>query len=179
MFILSIWTEIFNTYFWYKQTNPKLSKPRTLDVLQLTDIFHLQSQNPIKTLNQRLMLTISKMKSFVSSSSFSTLSPYFPITASPSFFSLPSKSPQCSPTFTQVSNYFAFKTPRISFLSTGISSAQNRTGQTAATLSPPSGEIHVIVGPMFAGKTTALLRRIQSQSSNGRSFMLCFCASVC
>lgn len=125
------------------------------------------------------MLTISKMKSFVSSSSFSTLSPYFPITASPSFFSLPSKSPQCSPTFTQVSNYFAFKTPRISFLSTGISSAQNRTGQTAATLSPPSGEIHVIVGPMFAGKTTALLRRIQSQSSNGRSFMLCFYASVC
>lgn len=27
----------------------------------------------------------------------------------------------------------------------------------------------MIVGPMFAGKTTALLRRIQSQSSNGRS----------
>lgn len=31
-----------------------------------------------------------------------------------------------------------------------------------------AGEIHVIVGPMFAGKTTALLRRIQSESSNGR-----------
>ncbi|XP_010252688.1 PREDICTED: thymidine kinase a-like [Nelumbo nucifera] len=33
----------------------------------------------------------------------------------------------------------------------------------------PSGEIHVIIGPMFAGKTTALLRRIQSESNNGRS----------
>nr|XP_029117209.1 uncharacterized protein LOC105034377 isoform X3 [Elaeis guineensis] len=31
-----------------------------------------------------------------------------------------------------------------------------------------SGEIHVILGPMFAGKTTTLLRRIQSESSNGR-----------
>ncbi|KAL8189187.1 hypothetical protein R6Q57_028753 [Mikania cordata] len=30
------------------------------------------------------------------------------------------------------------------------------------------GEIHVIVGPMFAGKTTTLLRRIESESSNGR-----------
>ncbi|KAK7843564.1 thymidine kinase a [Quercus suber] len=26
----------------------------------------------------------------------------------------------------------------------------------------PSGEVHVIVGPMFAGKTTALLRRIKN-----------------
>lgn len=31
-----------------------------------------------------------------------------------------------------------------------------------------TGEIHLIVGPMFAGKTTALLRRIQYESSNGR-----------
>ncbi|XP_043688782.1 thymidine kinase a-like [Telopea speciosissima] len=30
------------------------------------------------------------------------------------------------------------------------------------------GEIHVIVGPMFAGKTTALLHRIQTESKNGR-----------
>ncbi|XP_023748048.1 pentatricopeptide repeat-containing protein At4g16470 isoform X2 [Lactuca sativa] len=30
------------------------------------------------------------------------------------------------------------------------------------------GEIHLIVGPMFAGKTTTLLRRIKSESSNGR-----------
>ncbi|KAH9621243.1 hypothetical protein KSS87_015386 [Heliosperma pusillum] len=31
-----------------------------------------------------------------------------------------------------------------------------------------SGEIHVIVGPMFAGKTTALLRRVTSETTNGR-----------
>ncbi|KAL3519308.1 hypothetical protein ACH5RR_017457 [Cinchona calisaya] len=33
--------------------------------------------------------------------------------------------------------------------------------------SSSSGEIHVIVGPMFAGKTTTLLRRIKTESSNG------------
>lgn len=33
----------------------------------------------------------------------------------------------------------------------------------------PVGEIHVIVGPMFAGKTTTLLRRIKTESKNGRS----------
>ncbi|KAL7253819.1 hypothetical protein ACSBR1_008207 [Camellia fascicularis] len=33
----------------------------------------------------------------------------------------------------------------------------------------PSGEIHVIVGPMFAGKTTALLRRVESEGNNGRN----------
>lgn len=32
-----------------------------------------------------------------------------------------------------------------------------------------SGEVHVIVGPMFAGKTTTLLHRVQSERSNGRS----------
>ncbi|OMO64724.1 Thymidine kinase [Corchorus olitorius] len=34
--------------------------------------------------------------------------------------------------------------------------------------SSPCGEVHVIVGPMFAGKTTTLLRRIQAESTNGR-----------
>ncbi|KAL8087997.1 thymidine kinase-like isoform X2 [Apium graveolens] len=35
-----------------------------------------------------------------------------------------------------------------------------------------SGEIHVIVGPMFAGKTTALLRRVKSEAANGRKVAL-------
>ncbi|KAK6917845.1 Thymidine kinase [Dillenia turbinata] len=35
-----------------------------------------------------------------------------------------------------------------------------------------SGEIHVIVGPMFAGKTTTLLHRIQSERSKGRSIAI-------
>ncbi|XP_015938045.1 thymidine kinase a [Arachis duranensis] len=33
----------------------------------------------------------------------------------------------------------------------------------------PSGEVHVIVGPMFAGKTSSLLRRIKSEVDNGRN----------
>ncbi|KAL8031075.1 hypothetical protein ABFX02_13G002200 [Erythranthe guttata] len=43
-------------------------------------------------------------------------------------------------------------------------------------MSPPSprrsGEIHVIVGPMFAGKTTALLRRVISESDSGRKVVM-------
>ncbi|KAG8070636.1 hypothetical protein GUJ93_ZPchr0006g40856 [Zizania palustris] len=35
-----------------------------------------------------------------------------------------------------------------------------------------SGEIHVIVGPMFAGKTTALLRRVQAEADTGRTLAL-------
>ncbi|KAL3355065.1 hypothetical protein AABB24_019248 [Solanum stoloniferum] len=39
----------------------------------------------------------------------------------------------------------------------------------ASGSSSGSGEVHVIVGPMFAGKTTTLLKRIKSERSNGRS----------
>ncbi|KAG8640509.1 thymidine kinase [Manihot esculenta] len=35
--------------------------------------------------------------------------------------------------------------------------------------SKAAGEIHVIMGPMFAGKTTSLLRRIKSEGNNGRN----------
>ncbi|TQD76433.1 hypothetical protein C1H46_038030 [Malus baccata] len=35
--------------------------------------------------------------------------------------------------------------------------------------SSTSGEVHVIMGPMFAGKTTALLRRIKSEGNSGRN----------
>ncbi|KAM0072826.1 putative thymidine kinase [Helianthus debilis subsp. tardiflorus] len=35
-----------------------------------------------------------------------------------------------------------------------------------------TGEIHVIVGPMFAGKTTTLLHRIRSEATNGRNIAL-------
>ncbi|GAV74594.1 TK domain-containing protein, partial [Cephalotus follicularis] len=39
--------------------------------------------------------------------------------------------------------------------------------KSSVSLNVGSGEVHVIVGPMFAGKTTALLRRIQSAVTNG------------
>ncbi|CAK9315503.1 unnamed protein product [Citrullus colocynthis] len=35
-----------------------------------------------------------------------------------------------------------------------------------------AGEVHVIIGPMFAGKTTALLRRIKSESNSGRNVVM-------
>nr|GLL37682.1 thymidine kinase-like [Ipomoea trifida]GMD43972.1 thymidine kinase A-like [Ipomoea batatas]GMD47274.1 thymidine kinase A-like [Ipomoea batatas] len=54
----------------------------------------------------------------------------------------------------------------------GVSAAsgcnQVRSLRTKASL-PEPGEIHVIVGPMFAGKTTTLLERIKAESGNGRN----------
>uniref|UniRef100_A0A2P2Q969 Thymidine kinase n=1 Tax=Rhizophora mucronata TaxID=61149 RepID=A0A2P2Q969_RHIMU len=40
---------------------------------------------------------------------------------------------------------------------------------SSSSSSAHSGEIHVIVGPMFAGKTTTLLRRIQTEADHGRN----------
>jgi len=34
-----------------------------------------------------------------------------------------------------------------------------------------AGSIHVITGPMFAGKTTALLKRVQKEADAGRYFL--------
>ncbi|CAI9087155.1 OLC1v1021153C1 [Oldenlandia corymbosa var. corymbosa] len=48
------------------------------------------------------------------------------------------------------------------------SPAQTRSFSSEVSSHSSSGEIHVIVGPMFAGKTTTLLRRIKNESSNGR-----------
>ncbi|KAF7146103.1 hypothetical protein RHSIM_Rhsim04G0039300 [Rhododendron simsii] len=49
------------------------------------------------------------------------------------------------------------------------SSSLKPTLSSSGRSSDPTGEIHVIVGPMFAGKTTALLRRINSECNNGRN----------
>ncbi|CAA3028508.1 Thymidine kinase [Olea europaea subsp. europaea] len=48
-------------------------------------------------------------------------------------------------------------------------SDRNRIRSLHTEAASRSGEIHVIVGPMFAGKTTTLLRRIKLESSNGRN----------
>lgn len=54
---------------------------------------------------------------------------------------------------------------RPSIAVSSIEGCSDRTGLTCRT----SGEVHLIVGPMFAGKTTALLRRITSEGTNGRN----------
>lgn len=53
-------------------------------------------------------------------------------------------------------------------LSTSMASFKPSIPITRDRSALPSGEVHVIVGPMFAGKTTALLRRIKSEGNNGR-----------
>ncbi|XP_028092887.1 thymidine kinase a-like, partial [Camellia sinensis] len=58
----------------------------------------------------------------------------------------------------------SFKSP-LSLASSVDGSSSDRMGLSHH----PSGEIHVIVGPMFAEKTTALLRRVESEGNNGRN----------
>ncbi|XAR68170.1 Thymidine kinase [Bertholletia excelsa] len=50
-----------------------------------------------------------------------------------------------------------------------MDSSVDSRGDFLAQSHHPSGQIHVIVGPMFAGKTTALLRRINSEGNKGRN----------
>ncbi|XP_057754251.1 thymidine kinase b [Arachis stenosperma] len=95
---------------------------------------------------------------------FSALSPHLPKTSPFSLFSRPHDT-----IFRNNSQQLPFPSLKATPFSSNsfLSRAQNRTLQTEPTR-PPSGEIHVIVGPMFAGKTTTLLRRIQSESANSR-----------
>uniref|UniRef100_A0A0D9VNK5 Thymidine kinase n=1 Tax=Leersia perrieri TaxID=77586 RepID=A0A0D9VNK5_9ORYZ len=70
---------------------------------------------------------------------------------------------------------FRLNLPRPSFgparsISATAAAAKSRGGMEAR--SAHSGEIHVIVGPMFAGKTTALLRRVQLEAGTGRNVAL-------
>ncbi|KAK2998635.1 hypothetical protein RJ639_023710 [Escallonia herrerae] len=82
-----------------------------------------------------------------------------------------------TPVHTTKPNLPLVKTPsflRIPSFSTSMSSTTAGGGSGAEIHSvgrrqQPSGEIHVIVGPMFAGKTTALLRRIKSEGNSGRN----------
>ncbi|GMP75792.1 hypothetical protein CsSME_00032754 [Camellia sinensis var. sinensis] len=109
------------------------------------------------------MLSLSRMKSLVSP----TLSTLAPKTRRFSLYSQPSRYLLCNPKPPQKPNFFHVKTTMLPHNSPMIS-IQSHCLNTEASQSP-SGEIHVIVGPMFAGKTTTLLRRIKSESSNGRS----------
>ncbi|XP_028068206.1 pentatricopeptide repeat-containing protein At4g16470-like isoform X1 [Camellia sinensis] len=107
------------------------------------------------------MLSLSRMKSLVSP----TLSTLAPKTRRFSLYSQPSRYLLCNPKPLQKPNFFHVKTTMLPHNSPMIS-IQSHCLNTEASQSP-SGEIHVIVGPMFAGKTTTLLRRIKSESSNG------------
>ncbi|XP_057954439.1 thymidine kinase-like [Malania oleifera] len=53
--------------------------------------------------------------------------------------------------------------------SLSLSSVDASTNRMASACHGSGGEVHAIVGPMFAGKTTALLRRIRAEDNNGRN----------
>ncbi|XP_058070711.1 thymidine kinase a [Magnolia sinica] len=82
--------------------------------------------------------------------------------------SLFSKSPICTPLFFPTKAFSSSSSSSLNDPLPSLSPILIDGSDPAMQTGPASGEIHVILGPMFAGKTTALLRRIQSESSNGR-----------
>ncbi|XP_021902380.1 thymidine kinase b-like isoform X2 [Carica papaya] len=113
------------------------------------------------------MSAISRMKSLMVPS-FSPSSVRIQKARTFGVFCLGSRSILCNSNVSQNSSFFHTK-PMISLSKTRASAVSSRMLQTEGSRSSSSGEIHVIIGPMFAGKTTSLLRRIQSESSNGRN----------
>ncbi|KAI5330752.1 PREDICTED: thymidine kinase [Prunus dulcis] len=116
------------------------------------------------------MLAISRMKALISATTFSTYSvPHISKTTPLALSSLASKSFSFNPpTLFQNPNLLLPK-PNLFLPKTCISSVQNRCMQMETASRQRSGEIHVIVGPMFAGKTTTLLRKVQSERGDGRN----------
>ncbi|KAJ0082932.1 hypothetical protein Patl1_09699 [Pistacia atlantica] len=111
------------------------------------------------------MLTISSMKSLIAPPFAHTPFSLYLTKASP----FASKSIFCNPTTLQTLRFIHTKSePPMASPKFPLFSVQNRSLQTKASNSSASGEVHVIVGPMFAGKTTTLLRRIQAETEKGR-----------
>lgn len=102
------------------------------------------------------------MKSLLSPALLSSLPPRLARNSPP--FSLFS-SVFCTPNSFPSLKLLRLKLGSMPFRERSVLSIQSRAVQTDAS---SSGEIHVIVGPMFAGKTTNLLRRIQAEKNNDR-----------
>ncbi|XWS12942.1 hypothetical protein CRYUN_Cryun37aG0133100 [Craigia yunnanensis] len=160
---------------------PSLSLPLSLPVLLLNPKisshakFHSLTCKAPEHLHlcllsiSQMLTTISRMKSLIFPT-FSPLSLHFPKTTSFAFFSLASKklnicnlSTLSNPKFLHIKPTMPSPTPPI--FSIPSRKLHTQTSQSSS----PCGEIHVIVGPMFSGKTTTLLRRIQAESNNGRT----------
>ncbi|CAL9015022.1 unnamed protein product [Prunus brigantina] len=114
------------------------------------------------------MLAISRMKALISATTFSTYSvPHISKTTPLALSSLASKSFSFNPPTLFQNPNLLLPNPNLFVPKTCISSVQNRCMQMETASRQRSGEIHVIVGPMFAGKTTTLLRKVQSERGDG------------
>ncbi|BBH00650.1 Pentatricopeptide repeat superfamily protein [Prunus dulcis] len=122
------------------------------------------------SLKWRYMWPVKTLKALISATTFSTYSvPHISKTTPLALSSLASKSFSFNPpTLFQDPNLLLPK-PNLFLPKTCISSVQNRCMQMETASRQRSGEIHVIVGPMFAGKTTTLLRKVQSERGDGRN----------
>lgn len=125
-------------------------------------MFHINPCFFLQSISTHTMKSILNPK-------FSSLSPNFPKLSSLAHFSCPG---QFTILFrnnpSRFSNPLRLNPTTKPFNSSSnfTSPSQNRNLQASASI---SGEVHVIVGPMFAGKTSSLIRRIQSESDSGRS----------
>ncbi|KAL6207235.1 hypothetical protein ACLB2K_024479 [Fragaria x ananassa] len=118
------------------------------------------------------MLAISRMKALISTHYISKTTPLSLLSsASKSIRSYP-------PTQFKTPNFpnFLHLKPNTFMPYASLSSEIAPTGalemDAASRRQQRSGEIHVVVGPMFAGKTTTLLRRIQSAQVDGRNVII-------
>ncbi|XP_042479319.1 thymidine kinase a-like [Macadamia integrifolia] len=115
-----------------------------------------------------LVLFTRRMNSLLHlSPTLSTIIPSHLTKTTPSLFFEISRTLSDKPSSLQSPNFLRLK-PFSSF-NPSVSTSIESPGSGIEVPRFSYGEIHVIVGPMFAGKTTALLRRIQTESNNGRS----------
>lgn len=110
-----------------------------------------------------LNYTFSTMKTLISPS-LSTLSPILSNPRS-SFSSISLPLLLKFPNFSNTQN---FNFVHVKPMYCHNSSSSNGISLHTEASKQPSGEIHVILGPMFAGKTTTLLHRVRSESLKGR-----------
>ncbi|KAM1540770.1 hypothetical protein ACFX10_005405 [Malus domestica] len=116
-----------------------------------------------------LGISRSRMKALLISSvpHISKITP-LSLASSSSSSSSSSKSFSFSPPTLSQNPNILLPEPNIFLPKSTIYSAQNiRCVQMEAESHQRSGETHVIVGPMFAGKTTTLLREVQSERGDG------------
>ncbi|GAB2212340.1 hypothetical protein Drorol1_Dr00020300 [Drosera rotundifolia] len=116
-----------------------------------------------------MFLTLSTMKSLITSSPLPLLSPLTFPKSKPLFsFSLHTICSPIKTSFPYLGKSNSGSRPLFCRNSVRLVCSGSDGGSMPQGRGQPWGEIHVIVGPMFAGKTTTLLRRVQSEVGNGR-----------